>query len=601
MRRELPSLRAIRAFESAARHGSFQKAAEELYVTPSAVSQQIRELESWLGIVLFERRARSVQLTDAGVAYGKEIGAALDRIGYATVQAKDIGDRTARLLILTTPSFGGSWLIRRLKQFQDRFPEYDVVLSSSSNDFNFHQDHVDVAVLYGGGNWTGLDVEFVVSPEYCAVCSPTLGVGLHSPDDLHRQKILRLIDSESDRWLIQAGIPIPEQGPRYSDSVLLLQAARDGQGVAIVQHLLVEDDIAEGTLIEPFDIRARSEAAYYLVTLPGGMVRSKIKAFAQWLKEEMLAGRSSDKIPPSGVGSVSYAQRLSAKFGRKPVVATSVVQFDNFTIQSWTDAMRRAADFHGIELIMLDGQNNPSLQAYQYDSFITQKVDLILVDPIDSKAIVSVVKKINEAGIPVINFDAPAAGGDFIAVVTMDWVMAGILSGVQIVAATRGKGNVVLIEGTPGFAAQFLRTQGVELVLSAYPEIRIVAKKTGMFSRAGGLSATEQLLREQQTIDVWYFQSDDMFLGGIQAIKAAGRRAGVKIISVDGNPEALRAMRVGDLDYEVIGGFNLQGWLVIETAAKVLIGEQVSKKVDVPLGWVPPLQQLDTAHAVAGH
>src|SRR5690349_3708970 len=103
MRRELPPLRAIRAFESAARHGSFQKAAEELYVTPSAVSQQIRELESWLGIQLFARHARSVELTDAGVGYAKDVGAALDRIGYATVQAKDIGDRSARLVILSTP------------------------------------------------------------------------------------------------------------------------------------------------------------------------------------------------------------------------------------------------------------------------------------------------------------------------------------------------------------------------------------------------------------------------------------------------------------------------------------------------------------------
>jgi ABC-type sugar transport system substrate-binding protein len=280
------------------------------------------------------------------------------------------------------------------------------------------------------------------------------------------------------------------------------------------------------------------------------------------------------------------------------VVATSVVQFDNFTIQSWIDAMRRAADFHGIELIMLDGQNNATLQANQYESFVAQKVDLILIDPVDAKAIVPVVKKINKAGIPAINFDAPAEGGNFVALVSMDWLMAGILSGVQIINATGGKGNVVMVEGTPGFAAQYLRTNGVELVLSAYPDIKIVAKKAGMFSRAGGLRATEQLLREQPKVDAWYFQNDDMFLGGIKAIKAAGRREGTKILSVDGNPEALNAMLVGDLDYEVVGGFNLQGWLVIETAAKVLMGEKVPEKVGVPLTWAPPLRRLDTAHAV---
>jgi ribose transport system substrate-binding protein len=287
--------------------------------------------------------------------------------------------------------------------------------------------------------------------------------------------------------------------------------------------------------------------------------------------------------PPPGVSKESYASKLLAKFGKKPTVAISVVQFNNVTIQSWMDAMRHAAELHGINLIIEDGQNDAAKQTGQYENFIAQKVDLILVDPVDAKAIVPVVKRINEAHIPVINYDAPAEGGDFVTSVYMDWLMAGIMSGVQIVEATGGKGNVVLVEGTPGFAAQFLRTKGIELVLSAYPDIKIVAKQTGMFNRAEGLKVTEQLVQAHPDLNAWYFQNDEMFFGGIKAIKAAGKRDGTKILSVDGNPEALKAIGGGDLDYEVVGGFNLQGWLVIETAAKVLLGEKVPSKIVVPL------------------
>jgi ABC-type sugar transport system substrate-binding protein len=287
--------------------------------------------------------------------------------------------------------------------------------------------------------------------------------------------------------------------------------------------------------------------------------------------------------PPPGISKESYASKLLAKFSKKPTVAISVVQFNNVTIQSWMDAMRHGADLHGINLIIEDGQNDAAKQTSQYENFIAQKVDLILVDPVDAKAIVPVVKRINEAHIPVINYDAPAEGGNFVTSVYMDWLMAGIMSGVQIVEATGGKGNVVLVEGTPGFAAQFLRTKGIELVLSAYPDLKIVAKQTGMFNRAEGLKVTEQLLQAQQNVNAWYFQNDEMFFGGIKAIKAAGKRDGMKILSVDGNPEALKAIGAGDLDYEVVGGFNLQGWLVMETAAKVLMGEKVPDKIVVPL------------------
>jgi LysR family transcriptional regulator, glycine cleavage system transcriptional activator len=598
MRASLLPLRAIRTFEAAARCGSFFKAAAELHVTPSAVSQQIRELELYLGMQLFVRRPKSVELSETGARYASEIRAALERISIATSRAIDEVRRRG-LTISTTPSFASSWLVHRLKKFESQFPDYDVKWATSPEGVDFNRDQIDMAVQYGDGAWTGLDVEFVIRPEYCAVCSPVLLASkpLHSLDDLLHHKILRQIEGGSDLWLIHAGLPVPD--PKYSDSVLLLQAARDSQGVAIVQHMLAAEDLAEGLLVEPFTTRVSSAAAYYIVTPAGGLTSSKTKAVAQWLKEEMIAGLGSTSDPPAGVSRDSYATKLQMKFGKKPVVATSVVQLANFTIKSRSDMMRRAADFHGIDLIMLDAQNNASTQASQYENFMTQQVDLILVEPVNEKSMIPVIRRINEAEIPVINYCAPSEYYDYAALVSMDWLMAGVMSGLQIVEATGGKGNVALVEGTPGFAPQFLRSRGVELVLSAYPGIKITARQTGMFNRVEGKIATEKILESPQQIDAWYFQNDEMFFGGIEAIKAAGRRDQMKIFSVDGNPEALRAIGTGDLDYEVIGAFNLQGWLILETAAKILMGEDVPKQMVMPLSMAPAPRRLYPTQAVA--
>jgi inositol transport system substrate-binding protein len=173
------------------------------------------------------------------------------------------------------------------------------------------------------------------------------------------------------------------------------------------------------------------------------------------------------------------------------------------------------------------------------------------------------------------------------------------MSGLQIVEATGGHGNVALVEGTPGFAPQLLRSRGIELVLSAYPGLKIVARQTGMFNRQDGMAATQKILDAHNKIDAWYFQNDEMFFGGIKAIKSAGRRGEMKILSVDGNPDALRAISTGDLDYEVVGGFNLQGWLAVETAAKILLGEPVPKQIVVPLSMIPAPRRMYPTQAVA--
>ena len=155
-----------------------------------------------------------------------------------------------------------------------------------------------------------------------------------------------------------------------------------------------------------------------------------------------IGGIGNAADPPPGISTDSYAEKLFEKFGRKPVVACSVPQYNNVTIQAWMDAMRGGAELHGIELILTDGLNDGAKQVAQYENFVAQQVDLILVSPVDNKAIVPVIKRMNEAGIPVVNFDSRAEGGEVITYVGMDWFMAGIMSGLQIVEATGGKGRV---------------------------------------------------------------------------------------------------------------------------------------------------------------
>jgi ABC-type sugar transport system substrate-binding protein len=313
-----------------------------------------------------------------------------------------------------------------------------------------------------------------------------------------------------------------------------------------------------------------------------------MKLLVVFLAVAILMGGGSanayDK-PPPGTIQTSYKDVLMKKFGHRPVVGATVLQFNNVTIQRWIGTMKQAAAFHGIDLRVVDGQNDVARQTNQIDTFLAQGVDCVMVDPVDAKGILPVVDRI-KAKIPCsINYDtrAPEGADKFQTYVGHDWLVAGIMSGLQIVAATNGKGNVVLVEGSPGTDAQFNRTKGIELVLSQYPDIKIIAKQPGMFNRDQGLRVTEALLQAHSDIDVMYFQNDEMYFGGMKAIEASGRRNQMKILSVDGNPDAMAAIKKGDLDYEVVGQFGLFGWVAVETAARILAGETVPKWVQIKL------------------
>jgi len=296
MARPLPPLNALRAFEAAARHLSFSRASEELHVTPAAVSHQIKALEAHLGIRLFHRRNRTVHLTEAGQSYLNVVRDAFDRLAAATVNLAE-RDRVGHLVVALLPSFAAKWLVPRLPRFRACAPEIDVTISTSHEVLDLVGGEADVAIRYGRGAWPGLKALRFLAEEVFPVCSPRLlneGHPIREPDDLAHHLLLH---DEPDKrypyldwptWLRTAGATRvdPTRGPTFSDSSMLLQAAIDGQGVALGRSVLVGDDLAAGRLVKPFALSFPANAAYWLVAPPEAWDRPKIKAFRDWLLAE---------------------------------------------------------------------------------------------------------------------------------------------------------------------------------------------------------------------------------------------------------------------------------------------------------------------------
>ncbi len=304
MVRRLPPLNAIRAFEAAARHLSFTKAAKELFVTQAAVSHQIKALETALGVQLFRRFNRRLMLTDAGQAYLPPLREALDGIAAATERLR-AAEETGALKVSVLPSFAAKWLLPRLSRFRERHPEFDVQVSANSALVDFARDQVDIAIRYGFGRYPDHEVEFFMGDRIFPVCSPRLlaeGPPLQEPRDLRHHTLLHDADalateSESWRvWLEAAGVADVDasRGPGFSDSSMLLQAAIDGQGVALGRSALAALDLEAGRLVQPFGPSIPSNLNYFIVTPQGGGERPKARLFHDWLLEEAAAAQPSD-------------------------------------------------------------------------------------------------------------------------------------------------------------------------------------------------------------------------------------------------------------------------------------------------------------------
>jgi len=266
MGRRLPPLNALRAFEAAARHLSLSRAADELSVTPAAVSHQIRTLEDHLGVALFRRDGRSLLLTDAGQACLPGIREGFERLASAIDEIDSLG-MVGVLTVSVAPSFAAKWLVPRLDRFQVRHPEIDVRVSASMQVTDFSRDDVDLAIRYGAGRYPDLVVEKLLEESVFPVCSPGLlkeKGPIDTPEALRSHTLLHDDSPDNDEscptwamWLKAAGVEMDaSRGPRFNQSSLVIEAAALGKGVALAKATLAAADLAEGRLVKPFPVNA---------------------------------------------------------------------------------------------------------------------------------------------------------------------------------------------------------------------------------------------------------------------------------------------------------------------------------------------------------
>lgn len=303
MERRLPPLNALRAFEAAARHLSLTRAAEELHVTPAAVSHQVKSLEAYLGVKLFRRANRSLLLTDAGQACLPGLLDGFDRLAQA-VEAVHACDESGPLTVTVPPSFGAKWLVTRLDRFRLKHPGYDVRLDASMRLVDLMREGVDIAVRYGAGHYEGMRVDRLMDEVAVPVCSPRLledDNPLREPADLCRHTLLHHTAPHQDdnfpdwrMWLRAAGVESCDlsRGPTFSLASMAVEAAINGQGVALVGDVLVADDIAAGRLVRPFELSFPVNFAYYIVCPRVTAERPRVVAFREWLLGEARVSRA---------------------------------------------------------------------------------------------------------------------------------------------------------------------------------------------------------------------------------------------------------------------------------------------------------------------
>lgn len=300
----LPSLNGLRAFEAAARHLSFTRAAAELNVTQTAISHQIRRLEEQLGLRLFVRQNRALSLTTEAQGYLPAIRAAFEDLRRATERLRR-PEREGVLTVSTTASLAAKWLVSRVAAFQDANPAIEVRITTSAHLVDFRREEVDMAVRYGRGNWPGLRAQWLMAEDIFPVCSPALLRGpkpLRRPEDLAHHTLLHTTVSREDwqLWLTAAGLPVAlasRRGLTFDQSFMAIQAAVDGLGVALGRTRFVEADIAAGRLVVPFDVVLPADAGFYIVAPAETADTPKIALFRDWLIGSVTPGSLAPPPP----------------------------------------------------------------------------------------------------------------------------------------------------------------------------------------------------------------------------------------------------------------------------------------------------------------
>jgi DNA-binding transcriptional LysR family regulator len=291
MRRKIPSTAALVAFESAARHQSFTKAADELNLTQSAICRQIGGLESFLNVELFRRSQRGVILTEAGAAYSRKVAAQLDAVERDTLAL--MGNQgTTSIELAVVPTFGTQWLLPRLRVFQHLHPEVTVHLTNRTRPFLFADTHFDAAIYYGDAEWSGTEAHFLMHEHLLPVCSPAL-LG-DTPMTVEQIAALPLLQQTTRpyawrQWFAAQGMSVARDmtGPRLELFSMLAQAARHEMGIALIPPFLIQRELEEGNLVVALDRAVpNNDRAYYLMVPERKAESAALKAFRDWLLGE---------------------------------------------------------------------------------------------------------------------------------------------------------------------------------------------------------------------------------------------------------------------------------------------------------------------------
>ena len=298
MSRRLPPLNALRTFEAAARHLSFTKASEELFVTQAAISHQIKTLEDFLGLKLFKRRNRSLLLTEQGQSYFQDIK---DVFGQLLVATERVLASTAKgaLTISLQPSFAIQWLVPRLNEFNQLHPEIDVRIQAVDKNEGHLIDDVDIAIYFGKGHWPGVVVDKLHDELLILVCSPQLvdgAIPLKTPADLNRHILLHdMTRTPWKSWLSMMGLEPSKanHGPLFSHTALVLQAAVHSQGIGLVNNVLAQPELLSGRLLCPFPQALAGDEGHYLVCDASQAELGKIKAFRDWMLARVAKEQAS--------------------------------------------------------------------------------------------------------------------------------------------------------------------------------------------------------------------------------------------------------------------------------------------------------------------
>lgn len=292
-------LSALKFFEVAARHATFQLAANELFVTPAAVSHQVKRLEEYLRTPLFYRNNRSLQLTDAGAALAGRLATVFSDLNAALEEAATGCASTVRITAM--PSLAAKWLVPRIGRFEQSHPAFTVQVHADDKLVDFPTEPFDIALRYGAGDYPGLHVELLMRAHATPVCSPDYlsrrlragdgSIGLEGATLLHDQTA-RIDGGVPDwrRWLGAAGLAHinGNAGPVFSDHHLAIEAAINGHGVALGLRCLVEGDVQAGRLVEPFDTVLESSFSFWIVCRPEAAAMDGIERFRTWLKHEAM-------------------------------------------------------------------------------------------------------------------------------------------------------------------------------------------------------------------------------------------------------------------------------------------------------------------------